>query len=102
MGCLWPVGTGLRREPSPLHNMAQFAHREGIRYSMSGRSPDSRTPMAGECLPTPFWRSDFSIRLDSLTVAGAAPGLSTNVCSHRLPVSPANPCLDEHLTTAPG
>src|SRR6202789_2084259 len=35
-------------------------------------------------------RSDFSIRLDSHTVAGAAPGLSN---SHRLPVSPANSML---------
>jgi hypothetical protein len=53
-GCVWPTDNGLRHEQSPLHNMAQFAHREGIRYSMSGRSPDSRTPMAGECLPTPL------------------------------------------------
>jgi hypothetical protein len=34
-------GTGL---PSAPKHIAQFAHREGIRYSMSGRSPDSRTP----------------------------------------------------------
>ena len=53
MGVVWPADNGLRQEQSPLHNMAQFAHREGIRYSMSGRSPDSRTPLAGECLPTP-------------------------------------------------
>jgi len=40
---------------SPVHeHIIQFAHREGIHYSMSGRSPDSRVPVANERLPTPL------------------------------------------------
>jgi hypothetical protein len=41
----WNMPVGL---PSVPKHIAQFAHREGIRYSMSGRSPDSRTPGADE------------------------------------------------------
>jgi hypothetical protein len=42
VGFSWSVPVAL---PSAPKHIAQFAHREGIRYSMSGRSPDLRTPL---------------------------------------------------------
>jgi hypothetical protein len=41
-----PDGTGT--VPPVQKHIAQFAHREVIRYSMPGRSPDSRMPSADE------------------------------------------------------
>jgi hypothetical protein len=64
-------GTGWRRREKHL---AQFAHREGIRYSevrpVSGLAnalgPATR-------LPTPFSAVTLGFAFDSLTVAGAVP-----------------------------
>src|SRR5258708_31945432 len=66
--------------PSLYYHIVQFAHREGIRYSMSGRSPDSRMPCGRRTSShAAGGRSDFKFRLDSLTVAGAVPELSANL-----------------------
>jgi hypothetical protein len=72
-------------------HIAQFAHREVIRYSMPGRSPDSRTPLADEMSSHATGAVTLEIRLDSLTVAGAVPELNADSRSHRIPVSLANP-----------
>ena len=85
----WSDGRGM---PSAHKHMAQFAHREGIRYSMSGRSPDSRTPSADEPSSHANRRSDFKVRLRFAYRCGGSPGIERQLKRlHRIPVSLANP-----------
>jgi hypothetical protein len=81
-----------RGVPSAHKHIAQFAHREGIRYSMPGRSPDSRTPLAHEPSSHTDRRSDFKVRLRFAYRCGGSPGIQRQLKRlHRIPVSLANP-----------
>jgi len=91
MGCVWPAEKRLHGKSNRRYITwpnSPTAKVSATRCQAGLRTRERLWP--ANVFPHLLRRSDFSIRLDSHTVAGAAPGLSN---SHRLPVSPANSML---------